>query len=454
MKGHWAIAYLLFMTGREPALRRWHRRTDASIWRRCGFADKPLYDTVHHHFALLEDESDAFRMVAANLIAKAVEGSNGMVGRDIHIDGTEAETHARLYHDCRPGETCSRASGHRHPSSSPSAKAPTPTAQQLRQELAEDVPGQRPPIDIQDVRPGGRIQLSSGCWYRTADATAGVRAYARTRGIQFWHGFNNMKAIDHYTGAVIATETVNASVNESDAYPNLLNSVIEHSGKVPRAVVGDRGFSLNSVYELNTSMGIASVFPWRKHAPGQDRDTVGTDEYDQHGIPLCQHCGAPGAFQSFAASPQPRLWFTCTACQKRGSVVCSKGWRFLVPLWRTSEAYLSLRRGHQTTEKAHWRWRDQWLVAPDGPSNRPRRRGIGCQTLRAHGAMLIEWLLVCYREGWLGGRRRNSHRPRQQRAFEERRRLLQSRQRKGLHLPRARRRSHVASVTRAGPQPI
>ena len=96
MKGHWAIAYLLFMTGREPALRRWHRRTDASIWRRCGFADKPLYDTVHHHFALLEDESDAFRMVAANLIAKAVEGSNGMVGRDIHIDGTEAETHARL----------------------------------------------------------------------------------------------------------------------------------------------------------------------------------------------------------------------------------------------------------------------------------------------------------------------------------------------------------------------
>lgn len=448
MEGHWAIAYILFVIGREPAIRRWHRQTDDRTWQRCGFSGKPLYDTVHHHFALLEEHADAFRVVATRLILKASRESDGLVGRDIHIDGTEAETHARIYHDCKPGENCARP---RQGVKSPAAKAATPDAQAVRQKLAEDEPGTRPPIYI-ETRQGHRVQLSNGCWYRTADPTAGIRAYGATgRTVRFWHGFNNLKAVDGYTGAVIATETVSASVNEADAYPALLNSILENSGQTPRAIAGDRGFSVEKVFRLNTRAGIASVFPWRKHAPGQQREDVGTDDYDEHGIPRCKKCGAAGVFESFASGDSPRLWFTCSAGCGRGSISCSKGWRFLTPLWRNTEAYMAIRRSHPTYEKAHWRWRDQWLVGPDNASNRPRRRGIKCHQLRANAAMLLEWLLVCHREGWLGQGRKNPNKPRRLNANRELQRLLRNRQQNGFHLPAARRASHTPQTTRAGP---
>lgn len=449
LPGHWAIAYIVFVISREPAIRRWHTQTDVELWKRCGFDEKPLYDTVHHHFALLEDDAEAFRTVATRLIQKAVRGSGGRVGTDIHIDGTEAETHARLYHDCRPGDNC------RHPergNTAPVTKAPTTSAQEARQKLAEKEPDTRPALNVEESH-GHRVRLSTGCWYRTADPTAGIRAYFGPTGrtVRFWHGFNNLKAVDAYTGAVIATETVNASINESDAYPELLNSILENSGQTPRAIVGDRGFSLTKVFKTNTAAGIASVFPWRKHAGERTREDIATDEFDEHGIPRCKNCGASGMFESFAAKPTARLWFTCPNGCGRGSISCSKNWRSLTPLWRNTETYLALRRSHSNYEQAHWRWRDQWLVAPDGPANRPRRRGIQCQKLRANAAMLLEWLLVCWREGWLGRGRENTNRPRKLKATRELTRLIRSRQEKGLHLPAASRATHVAQTSRAGP---
>lgn len=448
--GDWAIAYLAFVIGREPAISRWHRQTDNGFWHRLGFMRKPTYDSVHHHFALLEDHVDDFRQAAATLIQKAVRNSGGLVGRDIHVDGTEAETNARIYHDCRPDEPCARRN---RSTRTPLPKVSTTVAQTARQAESAVEPDHETTDETLRQTETGRVRRSNGCWYRTADPTAGVRVYKGGRGSdRVWLGYNNLKAIDHYTGAVIATDMINAAENEDAAYPAFLNMVIENTNETPRAIVGDKGYSLGPVFEINTKMGIASVFPWRKHAPNQDRDTVGTDEYDQHGIPRCSACGAPGTFQSFAAGNNPRLWFTCPAGCGRKSIVCSKGWRYLVPLWRTTEAYQALRNSHSNYEKTHWRWRDQWLVAPDNPSGRIRRRGRKCHALRANAAMFIEWLLVCYREGWLGNQpRMNENEPFTRSGVREATRLQRSRMRKGLHLPRHRRTAHLLALTRAGP---
>lgn len=459
LPGHWSLAYLCFVVDREPALRRWHAETGSKLWRRCGFTQKPNYDTTHHHFALLEEHSDAFRVAASELIQRAVKNSDGLVGRDVHIDGTEAETNARLYHDCQPDDPCRRRSARSDGvSHSPAAKAPTTAAREQRQDLAAEVPGTEPQYAATETTKRGRVRLSNGCYYRTSDPTAGVRVYrGRNRTLRFWHGFNNLKAVDHYTGAVIATETISASVNEADAYPILLNKILENSGQTPRAIAGDRGFSLASVFELNTKVGIASVFPWRKHKPGEQREQIACDAHDEHGVPRCRKCGAATDFESFQAGEKPRLWYSCQAGCGRGSIVCSKGWRHLLPLWRTEEAYLALRKSHSSYERAHWRWREQWLVGPDNPNSRPRRRGLPCHELRAQAAMLVEWLLVCYQQGWLGAPKRNQNAPYKTRAKAAFRRLARARANRGLHLPRSLRLAHQAQIaaigesSRAGP---
>jgi hypothetical protein len=50
---------------------------------------------------------------------------------------------------------------------------------------------------------------------------------------------------------------------------------------------------------------------------------------------------------------------------------------------------------------------DVTASAPPTISLRPKRRGIACQQLRANAALVIEWIQILWREGWLGSARRN-----------------------------------------------
>jgi hypothetical protein len=78
--GCWPIAYLLFVISREPTIKRWCQKTDTRIWKRCRFKKRPKYDTVHHHFALLESFGDAYQNEAVRLMLHAVKESKGQVG--------------------------------------------------------------------------------------------------------------------------------------------------------------------------------------------------------------------------------------------------------------------------------------------------------------------------------------------------------------------------------------
>lgn len=269
----------------------------------------------------------------------------------------------------------------------------------------------------------GRLILTVGkfgCQYELLDTTAGVRAYVNQYGTKrLWAGFFNMKVIDHYTGAPVAVLVFSASIQEYHKYPDILEMAIENMGEqVPRAVVADRGFAIKSVYEANTKKGIASVIPWRKTSTGPDRELYDTDKYDRHGIPRCKYCGATTRFVRFnKQNPEPRLTVACELgitpnCRdKQQTIYCKVDWRYLLPLWRTTEEYLALRDSHDRYERVHHHWRTRYRVGADDHALRPKRKGVKCQMLRAQAALLIEWLRVAARQGWNGSARRNLREP-------------------------------------------
>jgi hypothetical protein len=448
--GNWALAFMAFTVSGRADVEPWWAASDDEIWRECGFSARPSYATVWTRFAELEDMAKAFSETAGHLIRHARAQSGGLVGQDVHVDGSEAETNARLIHDCDASHRCRRA---RYPK-----RMHADETQAERHRLDSE-----PVLDEDELNYGdaeaveiveGRVRIKvGGCWYRTRDDTAGVRAYFRGGSlVKFWHGFFSMKAVDHYTGAPLAVNVVFASVQESAAYPSLIEAVTKAMDAKPRAVVGDRGYSVKSVFELNTRLGISSVFPFRRNHPNERR--TDQDKFDRHGVPRCKHCGGPTNYVRFAAQPYPRIWFSCQlslnpGCEKSQSIACSNHWRQLLPLWRTEEAYFALRQSHQNYERVHRVWRDRYRCGAATHEMRPKRAGLGCQQLRANAALLIEWIRVLDREGWTGSARRNRRQPqRDERGAEALLNLMVSRVNNGLAGPYG----PVAVATGQGPR--
>jgi hypothetical protein len=112
------------------------------------------------------------------------------------------------------------------------------------------------------------------------------------------------------------------------------------------------------------------------------------------------------------------------ACTRTLSISCKTDWRLLVPLWRTDSLYHELKEPHGTYEAAHDWWRDRYKVAADDLGLRPKVRSIGFHRLRANAASLVEWLRICYLQGWLGSPKRN-HRE-AKRGFQDRGELIQT----------------------------
>ena len=433
--GSWALAYLVFAGSRHAHLRPWWGQTQDSLWRECGFAARPTFQTVWLRFAELEDHSSRFESGAQKLIRHA-RRHEPRIGNDLHIDGTEAETNARLIHDCQAGDACKRGAA-------TLISRPTTDVRAERHLLSEQKPaGEGQDFGVgQNYQPGpagARIKIG-GCWYKTRDKSAGIRAYGGPRGLKkFWHGFYNHKAIDHFTGAPLAVSVVSASVQEHNSYEEILDKAVEAIGDKPRAVVADRGFSIGHVFEHNTRQGIASVIPWRKTP--QEKKRTDHEEFDRHGIPRCRHCGGEGIFHRFESGSRLRISFRCAApqtqgCSKIQSISPTADWRLLIPLWRTEAAYLALRDSHSEYERVHQHWRDRYCVGADDHGTRPRRPGAAWQQLRASAALLIEWTRICSREGWLGSARRNRRAPRARSGATASNRLRDIRHKIGLDLP-------------------
>jgi hypothetical protein len=425
--GSYALVYLAFVFSHESDVRPWWQRAGHSIWTGAGFSERPAYSTLRLRFIELEEIADVFEQAAGLLIQHAAKATGGLVGRWLHVDATEAETNARLRHLCPPGSAC-RA---KRSAMNVTAGAAMNQVRDERHRLAdapepEGAAAAAPMIgdaDSLEVRDGGVLLRLRDCSYELLDPTAGARAYitdGRTR--RFWVGFYNHKAIDHFTGAPVAIKVTSASQPEYLAYPGLLEQAVANTGRVPDAMIADKGFTVRSVFEHNTTRGIATIVPWRAHGTVRQRSDEDRDLHDRHGIPRCKHCGAPTAFASFAKTAGtygtgssrktrgPRLYVRCAApitagCEKTQSVACEREYRMLLPLWRTTPAYLALRHSHHRYERVHHHWRVRYRVGADDHSQRPKRRGDQCQQLRANAALLLEWLGILAREDWMPGRK-------------------------------------------------
>jgi hypothetical protein len=415
--GQWALVYLAFVISGQVDVEPWWTTTDDVLWQDAGFTARPSYTTTYERFRELEAFADAFDEAAGDLIALA-RRSDPRVGAHVLVDSTEAETHAGLVHDCRDGDACPNETGGGRRAPHRAERAPTDDHRRVRHdedELDEDAAGRPDGIERREIwaaatgRQYLRLRIGEHC-YRSLDVDAGARAYSGAGGAyKFWHGYYNQKATDLLTGGPLSIVVDSASRQEYDIYPELYRRLEANLQATPESVIVDKGFAVRRVFEHNTRRGIATIAPKR----GRARDT---ELADRHDIPRCPHCGADTTFARFAHTPSPRLWFTCNAglTAKCGpatpggkypqlSRACSSDWSQLLPLWRTDPLFAELSAARGLYERAHRHWRERYCVAGDTLSTRPKRRGLAVQRLRSAAAMLIEWLRICDRHGWLPG---------------------------------------------------
>ena len=414
----------------------WTRWRSSPTWHEAGFGRVPDYDTLRLRFIEMEQlelersergEKTAFRLAADLLIAHA-RRHEPRIGQVVHVDGTAWQTNARLIHDCPDPVRCKalRAKGakvlkrasdddvqnHRHGK----AEGPAPQEGELPDGAAE-VAGEDEHYKY--------IWHKNGHRYRTLDKTSGTRMHGpgkknKSKRTKFWHGGVLVVGVDHFLGAPLAVTNIAADEHEHLAYPGLMEEVMAATGERPIAMTGDRAQSIKSVFEFNTTRGIASAIPWRQPREDIERSDMRRDAYDEYGIPRCRYCGGPSQLESAGLGfyldgrDKPRLRFRCLLrhtpeCDKAQSISCSGEWRLLIPISRVTPYYQALRKSHQNCESVFRRWRDRYGVAGKNADARLKRRGIPFQQLRASAALAIEWFRICLRYGWLGSARRREY---------------------------------------------
>jgi hypothetical protein len=417
--GDWALAYLAFGSGREANLQPWYRTvaSNTALWRECGFQSVPAYQTVWQRFAELEQFADVFSRAQQHLMDIA-RGHDARIGMHWAVDGTESQTHAQPVHDCRDDDDCPTCRRKRQPHL-PRVGVEEAIALRQHEAIVEEsaapevpapssAPGLNPvPADGErEVTPDGIRFTSCGHWWFSRDLSAGTRRYNNGK---VWHGHTNNKIVDVFTGAVISCLVTPANVNEHEAFPDIYEIGRQVVGCDPIAVITDRGYVTDAVAQFCTERDVTQVAPYRKRHRTAPASAQATERIDQHGIPLCKHCGTPGDFVRFVPGRSPRVAYRCPMpqtdeCLTEQSIACSEDIRRILPIWRTSPVYGALRSQMGVREHAHEDMRTYFRVGGKSLRERQRRVGIACQQLRANAATFIQWMWVLVRQGWLGSR--------------------------------------------------
>ncbi|HEX6457271.1 MAG TPA: hypothetical protein VF032_00015 [Thermoleophilaceae bacterium] len=464
--GSWALLYIAFMLADTPDIQPWYTSIEANsaLWAEAGFDGPVPYSTVHHHFCRLEQQRyvSAFEELAAKVIRNAM-AKDKRVARHLHVDGTGYQTHAALVHCCPDKQRCRELRGH-HPRVLRKAFDETINAQRhddaaKPEDAIPDVPtnGLRRVPDEIPSRHGWDVEnysywIQDGHLYRSRDKTAGARFYGhRKRSKRFWFGGTSMPAIDDYTELPVATHQFRADRNEHTEYPELHRKIVNTIETEPVSITVDRGLAFRAIFEHNTRRGVMTFAPERAPAAGKSYVDLRCDEFDEHGMPRCKHCGGEtdvkGSGLGFyiTGAGDPRIRFRCrhrhlgAACASKQSISCSKEWRLLLPISKFDEVGHELLHIHKNKEAVHDHNRDRHQVAGNSLHSRPKRAGLPVQQLRAAASMAIDWLRISFQRGWLavGHVRRVMTEPRPRKVVGETAvdRLIRTRRMRGLMLP-------------------
>lgn len=435
VEGNWALIMLAFTLSHNVDVEPFCRRYRSSpIWKVAGFKRMPSVQTVWARLTELEKDPAPFVKAANKLIVQAIRHEPRII-ENVWVDATGFETHATLEHYCESRSACEKAGGKKPPrfihraneqlvqeERHHEAAQPLKGGKSFSKALPE-VPGPGGPFEEKSPkrRRPYRYFMVGKHRYRTLDPDAGARSYSNGRA---WFGGYNQSAVSMYLGAPLANNIFSASKNEHQQWPALLRKLKEATGGiVPQAAVFDRGYSIESIFELNTREGIASIIPFRAPNWKMTRDQLSTDAVDMHGAPRCRHCGGPGDQDGpglgfyFDRGVVPRIKFRCeleltTECKGIQSIACEKSWRLLLPASRFTPRYHALKKAGENKERNWLHWRARYLVAGKNVDTRPKRPGLAWQELRASAALLLEWFRLSLRHGWLGShRRRNISQP-------------------------------------------
>jgi hypothetical protein len=431
--GDWTLLYLAYVFSGETALQKFLRKWRSSaVWEEAGFQGwRPDYNTVWLRFDELEksDAFEAFR-AAGDLCVRQARRHDERVGRDAAVDATAFEAHARLRHCCPDRNACrALRAGPQALRRADASEIADERHERVRSAINDDAQAERrsglTPVSADDPRlalldaagrldPHARYYDQRGHLFRCVDGTAGGRKY---RDKTFWLGGLLHAAVDVITGAPLAVRAYAADEHEYRHYPALLDQVKQATGQLPDRVAGDRGLSRPEVFRHNTSLGVASVFPWRKlNRTETERRDLDTDSVDRHGIPRCRHCGGPGDLTAprlgfhLTGRAEPVLVFRCmlgltAGCAGDQQITCTENPRLLLPLSRLTPEYHAMSVAGKHLERVWGHWRRRYGLAGKNPETRVyRRHSVPCQQLRADAARFIEWFRVLLRLGWVAGR--------------------------------------------------
>jgi hypothetical protein len=469
VKGSWPLAFLAYVIGARTSIQAWAHThgSDKQLWELCEFREPPSYPTIHRRFAEMEacvarvasdgtPLPDGFER-AKRWIVREARRHEPQIGRALHIDGTGVATRAAFTHSCPAHAACGQRqldaaerrknnSGPRRRKPAHGTRLPSASVSEINEqrhaqaekpvEEAEDAirAWKLAPLDADEVISLG-LDATLAWWsqpddqgvvhyYCSIDTTVGPRLYAATgrgRG-KFWLGWISQKAVDAFTGLTIDADIQSAAVSEHVSYPELMERVHETVGLWPQHMTGDRGLGIKSVFEFNSQQGIGTALPWRRFAMLQSRHQLEDAVVDRHGVPRCQHCGAPGktngSGRGFVITEHgtPVVRFSCVAkarpeCRGIQTVHCEHEPRLLQPLRLDDEIYNQLRHRHSNREHVHLHERQRYAVGGRDVAIRDYRCGIDWQRLRTNAGLMLDWFRLALRHGWFASIRHSTNNP-------------------------------------------
>lgn len=431
--GQWHYAYIAYLLSTGLDLHRWwDESTTPEFWadlgveltfaERCHGEDKPSYDRVWRMFARLEEYTGEVERIAQMVIAKAKE-HDPQLGRFLHMDGTEMLTAARVER-YDPDAPVDREGKRRRTRNSIQRISADEARKQRQKDVEEDddqsedepssnrhlvegvarelISGE---IEHGEIRDGYLyFRTKKGQWYRTRDIEAGLRMYSRGKGGHVWHGRYHGKIICHRYGAPIAVGTWSASQNESTRFEWMLKKALKAVGR-PDAVITDAGLTTKAISGSLVRRGVTHIAPPRNVKAYRDHE-----RFDRHGVVRCKYCGGPADRVGYDETNRGGI-YRCreprTECKdaeglgRRHRAPASLEHRLLGPIQGCSELYVYLLEAQHIVEHVHRAWRERYGVAGKTYDSIPMRVSPGVGELRSQFALLVEWVRISIRMGWM-----------------------------------------------------